>query len=88
MRHFFLGKDEAVLVNGDIMVKVIDIDGDGDEVTLAIDIPEWMEIEEIGEPLFKTWNSSARVELLSRSGILALRAEGICPVYSRPCSRK
>ena len=45
MRHFFLGKDEAVLVNGDIKVTVIDIDGD--EVTLAIDIPEWIGIEEI-----------------------------------------
>ena len=44
MRDFFLGKDEAVIVNGDIKVTVIDIDGDGDEVTLAIDIPEWMGI--------------------------------------------
>ena len=44
MRNFFLGKDEAVLVNGEIKVTVIDIDGD--EVTLAIDIPEWIgEIE-------------------------------------------
>ena len=50
MRNFFLGKDETVIVNGDIKVKVIDIDGDGnDEVTLAIDIPEWMEIGGIGE---------------------------------------
>ena len=45
MRNFFLGKDEAVLVNGDIKVTVIDIDGD--EVILAIDIPEWMGIGEI-----------------------------------------
>ena len=28
MRNFFLGKDEAVIVNGDIKVTVIDIDGD------------------------------------------------------------
>ena len=49
MRNFFLGKDEAVIVNGEIMVKVIAIDGDGNgEVTLAIDIPEWMGIGEIG----------------------------------------
>lgn len=27
--------------------KVIDIDGDGDEVTLAIDVPEWIGIREI-----------------------------------------
>ena len=45
MRNFFLGKDEAVIVNGDIKVTVIDIDGD--EVILAIDIPEWMGIGEI-----------------------------------------
>ena len=45
MRNFFLGKDEAVIVNGEIKVTVIDIDGD--EVTLAIDIPEWMGIGEI-----------------------------------------
>ncbi len=47
MRNFFLGKDEAVIVNGDIKVTVIDIDGDGDEVILAIDIPERMGIGEI-----------------------------------------
>jgi carbon storage regulator CsrA len=40
-----LGKDEAVIVNDDIKVTVIGIDGD--DVTLAIDIPEWMGIEEI-----------------------------------------
>jgi hypothetical protein len=45
VRDFFLGKDEAVIVNGDIKVTVIDINGD--EVTLAIDIPEWMGIGEI-----------------------------------------
>jgi len=49
VRNFFLGKDEAVIVNGDITVTIIDIDGDNDEVTLAIDIPEWMGIGEIGE---------------------------------------
>jgi len=47
VRDFLLGKDETVIVNGDIKVTVIDIDGDGDEVTLAIDIPEWMGIGEI-----------------------------------------
>jgi len=47
VRNFFLGKDEAVIVNGDIKVTVIDIDGDGDEVILAIDIPERMGIGEI-----------------------------------------
>jgi len=45
VRDFFLGKDEAVIVNCDIKVTVIDIDGD--EVTLAIDIPECIGIGEI-----------------------------------------
>jgi carbon storage regulator CsrA len=40
-----LSKDETVIVNGDIKLTVIDIDGD--EVTLAIDAPEWMGIGEI-----------------------------------------
>lgn len=42
----FLAKKETVIVNGDIKVTVIDIEGE--EVTLAIDAPEWMEIGEIG----------------------------------------
>jgi len=45
VRNFFLGKDETVIVNGEIKVMVIDIDGD--EVTLAIDAPEWMGLGEI-----------------------------------------
>ena len=52
MRNFFLGKDEAVIVNGDINVTVIDIDGD--EVTLAIDTPEWMGSRKSN--LSKTWS--------------------------------
>jgi len=44
VKTLFLEKDESVIMNGDITVTVIDIDGD--EVTLAIDAPEWMEIEE------------------------------------------
>ena len=45
VRNFFLGKNEGIIVNNDIKVTVIGIDGD--DVTLAIDIPEWMEIGEI-----------------------------------------
>jgi hypothetical protein len=45
VKDFFLGMDETVIVNGDVKVTVIDIDGD--EVTLAIDIPEWMGIGEL-----------------------------------------
>jgi carbon storage regulator CsrA len=34
---------ESVVINGDISVTVLGIDGD--EVVLAIDAPEWMEID-------------------------------------------
>jgi sRNA-binding carbon storage regulator CsrA len=44
VRDFLLGKDEAVIVNGDIKVVVIDIGGD--EVTLAIELPDWVGIWE------------------------------------------
>ncbi len=43
MRTFFQGKGESVVINGDVSVTVLEIDGD--EVTLAIDAPEWMEID-------------------------------------------
>ncbi len=43
MRTFFQGKGESVVINGDISVTVLDIDGD--EAVLAIDAPEWMEID-------------------------------------------
>ena len=43
LRIFFQGKDESVVINDEITVTVLDIDGD--EVTLAIDAPEWMEID-------------------------------------------
>ena len=45
MRTFFQGRGESVVINGDITVTVLDIDGD--EVVLAIDAPEWVEIDEI-----------------------------------------
>ena len=43
MRTFFQDKGETVVINGDISVTVLDIDSD--EVVLAIDAPEWMEID-------------------------------------------
>ena len=43
MRTFLQGKDETVVINGDISVTILEIDGD--EVVLAIDAPEWMEID-------------------------------------------
>jgi carbon storage regulator CsrA len=43
VRTFFRGKNESVVINDEISVTVLDIDGD--EVVLAIDAPEWMEID-------------------------------------------
>jgi carbon storage regulator CsrA len=43
VRIFLQGKDESVIINGDITVTVLDIDGD--EVLLAIDAPECVEID-------------------------------------------
>ena len=43
MRTFVQGRGECVVINGDVRVTILDIDGD--EVTLAIDGPGWMEID-------------------------------------------
>lgn len=45
MRTFFQGKGESIVINGEISVMVVDIAGD--EVVLAIDAPEWVEIDAI-----------------------------------------
>lgn len=44
MRVFFQGKGESININGDINVTILDIYGD--DVVLAIDAPEWMDINE------------------------------------------
>jgi len=51
VRTFFQNKGESVFINGDISVTVLDIDG-GD-VTLAIDAPEWIEIDGNGASLLQ-----------------------------------
>ena len=43
MRIFFQGKGDRVIINEDISVTVLAIDGD--EVILAIDAPEWAAID-------------------------------------------
>ena len=45
MRIFFQHEGDSVIINGDISVKVIEINGD--EVVLAIEAPDWMEVNEI-----------------------------------------
>jgi carbon storage regulator CsrA len=44
MKTFQLEREESVIMDGDIKITVIEIDGD--EVTLAIDAPEWMAVED------------------------------------------
>ena len=51
MRTFLQGIGQRVVINGDISVTVLGIDGD--EVVLAIDAPEWMEIDGIEASLLK-----------------------------------
>ena len=42
MSVFIQNKGESIIIDGDISVTVLDINGD--DVVLAIDAPEWMEI--------------------------------------------
>ena len=44
MREFSQNIGETLVINGDISVTIIDIQED--EVVLAIDAPEWMEVRE------------------------------------------
>ena len=45
MKVFLQGKDESIIINGDISVTVLKIEGD--EVVLGIDAPQWLSVEEI-----------------------------------------
>jgi carbon storage regulator CsrA len=60
MSVFIQNKGETVIINGDISVTVLDVNGD--DVVLAIDAPEWMEIEECGpnraEDELENWSPS------------------------------
>ena len=44
MNVFIQCKGESIIINGDISVTVLDVDGEN--VVLAINAPEWMEIDE------------------------------------------
>lgn len=43
MSVYVQSKGESIIINGDISVTVLDVDGEN--VVLAIDAPEWMEID-------------------------------------------
>jgi carbon storage regulator CsrA len=42
MNVFIQSKGDSIIINGDISVTVLDVDGEN--VVLAINAPEWMEI--------------------------------------------
>jgi carbon storage regulator CsrA len=44
VKVFFQGKDESIVINEEITVTVLDIDGD--EVVLGIEAPKWVEIDD------------------------------------------
>ena len=48
MKIFLQAPNESVIINGDITVTVLKIEGD--EVLLGIDAPQWLAIEEGPEP--------------------------------------
>jgi carbon storage regulator CsrA len=50
VRAFLQSPDESIVINGDITVTVLKIEGD--EVLLGIDAPEWMSIDEISRNVF------------------------------------
>jgi carbon storage regulator CsrA len=43
MNVFIQSKGDSIIINGDISVTVLDVDGEN--VVLAINAPEWMEID-------------------------------------------
>jgi len=55
MRMFFQGKGESIVINGDISVKVLEINGD--EVVLGIDAPAWMEIDGNAASFLEEWTT-------------------------------
>ena len=44
MKVFLQAKDESIIINDDITITVLRIEGD--EVLLGIDAPQWLSIEE------------------------------------------
>ena len=52
MRVFLQSQDECIVINGEIIVTVLKIEGD--DVVLGIDAPQWLAIEEGPELQFET----------------------------------
>ena len=57
MKVFLQAQDESIVINGDITVTVLKIEGD--EVVLGIDAPQWISIEERSELEFEIAEGAA-----------------------------
>ena len=51
MKVFLQAQHESIVINGDITVTVLKIEGD--EVVLGIDAPQWLSVEERSEFQFE-----------------------------------
>ncbi len=57
MKVFLQAKDESIIINDDITITVLQIEGD--EVLLGIDAPQWLSIEEGPDPLRRPANTAS-----------------------------
>ena len=58
MKVFLQAQHESIVINGDITVTVLKIEGD--EVVLGIDAPQWLSIEESSELQFENSRTPPR----------------------------
>ena len=54
MKMFLQAQNESIVINGDITVTVLKIEGD--EVVLGVDAPQWLAVEEKPELQLETAN--------------------------------
>ncbi len=57
VKVFLQAQDESIVINGDITVTVLKLDGD--EVILGIDAPEWLGIEQLPKSQLETVRDAA-----------------------------
>jgi hypothetical protein len=59
VKVFLQGKDESIVINGDIVVTVLRVLGD--EVLLGIDAPEWLAIDDYADAQIPNHGEVARL---------------------------
>ncbi|MEI8375148.1 MAG: carbon storage regulator [Planctomycetota bacterium] len=78
MKVFFQHEDDSIIINGDISVRVIEINGG--EVVLAIEAPAWMEGRSNHSPMHRPFRAGIRFPPLPR----ALPWAGIMRAFGPP----